>query len=82
MKGKGTEERITGRRKLQKSEKYVTAKTTERRKLGNGENYRTANNNMEKRTELWRPCNFTTIHSLTGPVGQPFASCLRGQRFA
>ncbi len=30
---------------------------------------------------LWRPCNFTPIHSLTGPVGQPFASCLGGQRF-
>jgi hypothetical protein len=26
---------------------------------------------------LWRPCNsHTTTHSLTGPVGQPFASCL------
>jgi hypothetical protein len=25
---------------------------------------------------LWRPCNFTPIHSLTGPVGQPFAPCL------
>jgi hypothetical protein len=24
---------------------------------------------------LWRPCNFTSIHILTGPVGQPFASC-------
>ncbi len=31
---------------------------------------------------MWRPCNFTPIHSLTGPVGQPFASCLGGQRFA
>jgi hypothetical protein len=78
MKGKGTEERITGRRKLQNCENYVTAKTTER----NGENYRTANNKMEKRTEAWRPCNFTTMQSLTGPVGQPFVSCLRGQRFA
>jgi hypothetical protein len=27
---------------------------------------------------LWRPCNFPPIHSLTGPVGQPFASCLGG----
>jgi hypothetical protein len=25
---------------------------------------------------LWRPCTFTPIHSLTGPVGQPFASLL------
>jgi hypothetical protein len=33
-------------------------------------------------TILWMPCNFTAIHSLTGPVGQPFASCLGGQRFA
>jgi hypothetical protein len=31
---------------------------------------------------LWRPCNFTLLYSLTGPVGQPFASCLGGQRFA
>jgi hypothetical protein len=30
---------------------------------------------------LWRSCNFTPIHSLTGPVGQPFASHLRSQRF-
>ncbi len=27
---------------------------------------------------LWRPCNFTLIHSLTGPVGQLFASRLGG----
>jgi hypothetical protein len=27
---------------------------------------------------LWRTCSFTPIHSLTGPVGQPFASCLGG----
>ncbi len=32
--------------------------------------------------DLWRPCIFTQIHSLTGPVGQPFASRLGGQRFA
>ncbi len=31
---------------------------------------------------LWRPCNFTPIHSLTGPVDQPFASCLGDQQFA
>jgi hypothetical protein len=31
---------------------------------------------------LWRPYNFTPTHSLTGPVGQLFASCLGGQRFA
>jgi hypothetical protein len=31
---------------------------------------------------LWRPCNFTPAHSLTGPVAQPFASRLGGQRFA
>jgi hypothetical protein len=31
---------------------------------------------------LWRPCNFTPTHSLTGPVGQLFASRLGGQRFA
>ncbi len=31
---------------------------------------------------LWRPCNFTLLYSLTSPVGQPFASCLGGQRFA
>ncbi len=27
---------------------------------------------------LWRPCSFAPIHSLTGSVGQPFASCPRG----
>ncbi len=27
---------------------------------------------------LWRPCNFIPIHSLTGPMGQPFASRLGG----
>jgi hypothetical protein len=31
---------------------------------------------------LWRPCNFTPTHSLTGPVGQPFSSRLGGQWFA
>ncbi len=31
---------------------------------------------------MWTPCNSTPTHSLTGPVGQPFASCLGGQRFA
>ncbi len=31
--------------------------------------------------DLWRPCNFSPPHSLTGPVGQPFASHLGGQRF-
>ncbi len=31
---------------------------------------------------LWRPCNFTLTHSLTGPVGQPFSSHLGGQQFA
>jgi hypothetical protein len=25
---------------------------------------------------IYSTCNFTLIHSLTGPVGQPFASCL------
>ncbi len=30
---------------------------------------------------LWRPCNFSPIDSLTGPLGQPFASHL-GLRFA
>jgi hypothetical protein len=25
---------------------------------------------------VWRPCNFTPTHSLTGPVGEQFASCL------
>jgi hypothetical protein len=29
----------------------------------------------------WRPCSFTPIHSLNGPVGQLFASHLGGQRF-
>jgi hypothetical protein len=32
--------------------------------------------------QLWRSCNFTPIHSLTGPVGQPYASRLGGQRLA
>ncbi len=27
---------------------------------------------------IWRPWSFTTIHNLTGPVGQPFASCPGG----
>jgi hypothetical protein len=31
---------------------------------------------------LWRPCFFTPIHSLTGPVGQPLTSRLGGQWFA
>ncbi len=31
---------------------------------------------------VWRPCSFTPIHCLTGPVGQLFASHLGGQRFA
>jgi hypothetical protein len=31
---------------------------------------------------LWRACNLTALtHSLTGPVGQPFASCHEGPRF-
>ncbi len=30
---------------------------------------------------VWRPCNFTPIHSLTGLVGQLFASRQWGQRF-
>jgi hypothetical protein len=30
---------------------------------------------------LWRPCNFTLTHSVTGLVGEPFSSCLGGQRF-
>ncbi len=31
---------------------------------------------------MWRPCNLTAfIHSLTGPVGQPFASRHEGPRF-
>jgi hypothetical protein len=29
---------------------------------------------------MWRPCSFTPIYSLTGPVGQLFASRLGGQR--
>ncbi len=33
-------------------------------------------------SKMWRPCNFTPPHTLTGPVGQPFASCLGGQWFA
>jgi hypothetical protein len=32
------------------------------------------------KARLWR--NVIPIHSLTGPVGQPFASCLGGQGFA
>jgi hypothetical protein len=28
---------------------------------------------------LWRPCSYRFIHTLTGPVGQPFASLLGGQ---
>ncbi len=33
-------------------------------------------------TKLWRACNLTYfIHSLTGPVGQPFASCHEGPGF-
>jgi hypothetical protein len=31
---------------------------------------------------LWRPCNFTPIHSLIGLVGQLFASRLGDQQFA
>ncbi len=31
---------------------------------------------------LWRPCNVTPIHSLTGPVGHLFTSRLGGQQFA
>ncbi len=27
---------------------------------------------------MWRPCSFTLIHSLTGPVGQPFTPCQGG----
>ncbi len=27
------------------------------------------------------PCILMPLHSLTGPVGQPFASCLGGQQF-
>ncbi len=30
---------------------------------------------------MWRSRNLTPIHSLIGPVGQPFASGLEGQRF-
>jgi hypothetical protein len=31
---------------------------------------------------LWAACNLTAfIHSLTGPVGQPFVSCHEGPRF-
>jgi hypothetical protein len=30
---------------------------------------------------LWRLCSFTPVHSLTGPVGQPFASHLGELRF-
>jgi hypothetical protein len=36
----------------------------------------------EEKQMVWRPCNFPPTHSLTGPVGQPFASCLGSQRFA
>jgi hypothetical protein len=42
----------------------------------------TGTRTQDKTEVLWRPCSFTPIHSLTGPVGQPFASCLGGQRFA
>ncbi len=31
---------------------------------------------------LWSSCIFTPLHSLTGSVGQPFASHQGGQRFA
>jgi hypothetical protein len=31
---------------------------------------------------FWRPCNFTPTHSLTGPVGQPFASRHGGHQCA
>ncbi len=31
---------------------------------------------------LWSSCILKQLDSLTGPVGQPFASCLGGQRFA
>ncbi len=31
---------------------------------------------------LWSPCNLTPIHSLTGPLGQPFASHLGGLQLA
>jgi hypothetical protein len=30
---------------------------------------------------MWSSCILTSLHSLTGPVGLPFASCLGGQRF-
>ncbi len=36
----------------------------------------------KKNCSMWRPCNFTPLHSLTGPVGQPFASRLGSQCFA
>jgi hypothetical protein len=32
--------------------------------------------------DLWRPCILIPLHSLTGPVGQLFASHLESQRFA
>ncbi len=32
--------------------------------------------------DMLRPCNYPSIHSLTGPVSQPFASPLGGQCFA
>ncbi len=38
-----------------------------------------------KRLTKWmvcRPCNFNPIHSLTGKLGQVFASRLGGKRFA
>ncbi len=31
---------------------------------------------------MWRPCSFTPVHSVTGLVGQLFAPCLLGQKFA
>jgi hypothetical protein len=31
---------------------------------------------------LWRSCSHHSLHSLTGPVGQPFASPSMGQSFA
>jgi hypothetical protein len=37
---------------------------------------------QSKSKEVWKSCNFTPPHSLTGPVGQPFASRQGGQRFA
>ncbi len=30
---------------------------------------------------FWRPCNFTPLHSLTGPVGQPLASSRLGSQW-